>query len=986
MSGEVEYPKLAIRLIGTSILAATSGYVVYKWYHTTIQSGDEFIPEGEHQSLLKHVGLRTKANVNYYRSKLFLKSYIFAHKLFKGKLKTNTTSALVATKIETPGSDLRKIFINTNNVFKTHPMRSVNIHTHPESAVNRSAMASWMEEVAIQNGFDPYHVSKSNSDQLGGSRYYYNAKDLTINFDDKPITKNTAFIFTDVDYYADMNSWLKLFKPILMYTIVPTQMSKRTSEYQYHFEGNDLVYTVCGGASYQHKLWVYEGDTLAVDTDDYLLTYSIEQRIVPEDVDHRYICLLPATKVPHPYSDLLSFKGEHLKRFRNDGFLYEPITDQLSIQASSKYHTVELRGIIYEAIKQRIACKTSPPIIADVERILRDAKVPDACTMAPILFNHVTSNIERNVILTTSLDNSFQPVVTGCLTNEDGSPMGESATSNLVFPGAAFPTNSEASDLATVQGRVIRPSNDKIPPRYYRTEANNFITQLLRSNVGTGQPWTIEQVRKEQDGAMQRARFNCTQHLMTTNGENKLTSFVKAEAYSTANDPRNITTMSPELTTMMSTFTYAFKEDILKKQHFYAPGKTTLEIVELLREQQGEDGMVCTDYNRFDGSISEWLQKHVGQAAYMRWLETKFKGEFLHWFDAVFIKKARTKHGVTYNPGWGTRSGSPITTDVNTLINAFVMFCAYRKMGYNIKDSFKKIGVTIGDDGIQKYIPGLIEALISVTKDLGLSLDVQHHPTGPYPFCGRLFIDPLTINDSHQDLKRTLPKLHLVAASPLSLEQRITNKAAGYLVTDAKTPIIGVWARKIMQITKLSPKHLTHEEAYKMNLAWPQTDEARLMEAACKQLDMTAAEIQSLEQMIEETQTLTDFPVLQEWTEDVKVTAIRFGIVNEPSGDHNSVSNQNVTTPKQRQTNQRFASTNRQITTSHARNQPRGAGNVIPPLAVPNRRRSRKPSRSPHQPSQTLPSQAQSARHADYRTRPERNTRGRTPACSGNQR
>jgi len=132
----------------------------------------------------------------------------------------------------------------------------------------------------------------------------------------------------------------------------------------------------------------------------------------------------------------------------------------------------------------------------------------------------------------------------------------------------------------------------------------------------------------------------------------------------------------------MSRYVYAFKTDVLLQLDWYGPGKTPVEAIQRFRAF-GENGYVVTDYSRFDGTISQWLQNHVVKAAYCRWICPEERANFVDYFQKVFIRRARSDQGFEYDPGHGTRSGSPITTDGNTMINAFVHYAALRGAGYD---------------------------------------------------------------------------------------------------------------------------------------------------------------------------------------------------------------------------------------------------------------------------------------------------------------
>lgn len=774
-------------------------------------------------------------------------------------------------------SDKRQLFLHDAKPLSVYPP-STTSHSHPTSAMWRTSATQYMTDLAVGAGYIPYHVSRSKADMHDGTRYFYNLKDLAIPFRHDDITDDHCLIFTDVDYYADMNRWMQKLRPILIYTLVPTRMCFRSDEYQFRIKDGKVQYHVSGGASYEHGLWDYTGDTIAVDLEDgSLATFSIEQRVIPGDEQHRFIILLPVARVPVPYTCLVPCaKTCRLKRKQLDDFLYDPITDRLSLLGKDAYHSVEITGSIYAAMTSRLKNKTASPVVADVERMLRDANISDAHIVAPLLFELLSIPLRRNVVLTGELTTNYHPIVPR-LTTEDPKPTGTAASSALVSPGACFPSKSLASEKAMVKGRIERVKNSKTPPRVYKQYATEFI-QLVVSRAGCGMPLEISDTIARQDKPMQKARNEQVKHTVGLRSTNRIQAFVKAEPYGTPNDPRVISTMDPNITMMMSAFTYAFKDEVLSKHQFYSPGKSPNEICDILAKIS-TGRIITTDFSRFDGTISKWLQTHIVRSAYMRWCHQSQRPTLDHWFNQVFISKAKTAGGLRYDPGWGTRSGSPITTDGNTLINAFIIFAAYLKLGLRSREAFSKLGLFCGDDGYNADHTGLEEAIKCVSFDLGLTVEVEVKEKGPFPYLGRLFIDPKTVPDSFQDMKRTLPKLHVVANGPESLEQRLTNKAKGYLVTDPKTPLLSTWANKVVELTGLDVKHATHEEEYKLQHPWPQTDPEAIKSAVCEQLGVDTTELEAMEEKIKSARSLSDIPVLFNWDTEVKIDCVRDGLV-----------------------------------------------------------------------------------------------------------
>jgi hypothetical protein len=785
--------------------------------------------------------------------------------------------------------DLRKIL--------DHPMRKLRLiymapnHTHRNAAQLRTSSNIMMTEIVQHAGYIPYTVSMSGHDTGLGSRCFYMPKDLNIPFKLDEVPQNAVLLFTDVDYYADMNEWLKLFKPIMMYTMAPNKVADRYGDHAYYIKNNEINYVVSGGAPYKHKIWDYSGDTLTIiDNDKNLLTYHVTQHELSEDSNRRIITILPATLTPYPFYTHMKFENGIKRRqftFGKKNVIYNPLTDIMSIAANGSPHAVELTGMSYLAIQNRMSNKNSPPVIADVERILCADKIPEPHVKAAVLFNLIDDvDYRTNVVPTNTLPCYFQPLFP--LITEDSKNPGREFSNPICEQPSLFAGRSHNSDTACIEGRVNKVRNDIDPPSIYKKYATEFV-DLLVPTPHLGVPWSVDQVRKVQSAPTQVARANMVEATISTKALNKLTAFIKAEPYTATNDPRNITTCSPELTTMMSCFTYAFKEDILKKAKWYGPSKTPTQTIKRLRRIV-TDGSTLSDISRLDGSMSEFLQS-VYKRCQMKWLHENYKAEYLHWHRQVYVKKAVTNTGLRYNPGFGTRSGSPITTDTNTCATAYVDYCALRGLGYKPLEAWEALGLYTGDDGARNRIPMLEEQLLVVARDLGLKYETEVTDKGePIKYCGRIFIDPLTSDDSFQDPKRTIPKLHLSSNKNVSNEQAAINKAAGYYVTDSKTPIIGDWCRQVHKIVNLKPKNLTHEEKYKCSNSWPQKDLTRIREVFCNVMDITGQELQQRVDAIANVDKLDGFPVLFDITFENKLRADVGGTLIGPTHHVNDIS------------------------------------------------------------------------------------------------
>jgi hypothetical protein len=192
--------------------------------------------------------------------------------------------------------------------------------------------------------------------------------------------------------------------------------------------------------------------------------------------------------------------------------------------------------------------------------------------------------------------------------------------------------------------------------------------------------------------------------------------------------------------------------------------------------------------------------------------------------------KANTRNGVWYDPGYGTKSGSPFTTDGNTMINAFVSYAAFRQLGEDAQSSWASLGLYCGDDGLIKNRQGLKDVLLKVCQDLGLTIELINVPDmEPIPFCGRYFMRADLECISFADPIRTLAKFHLTSNKQVTPVQALVNKACGYAATDASTPIISALLDRIFNKYGNLPKNMLPDEEFRANNSWNQADRNTLL-------------------------------------------------------------------------------------------------------------------------------------------------------------
>jgi hypothetical protein len=200
--------------------------------------------------------------------------------------------------------------------------------------------------------------------------------------------------------------------------------------------------------------------------------------------------------------------------------------------------------------------------------------------------------------------------------------------------------------------------------------------------------------------------------------------------------------------------------------------------------------VVETDYSKWDGTVSKYL-RHVERVVLEQSFDPKYRGELRKLIDRDQNLKGVTRYKVRYETNSSRLSGSQLTTIGNTVLNAFVAFCALRRANFSSNAAFENIGPKFGDDGIDDA-RGMY---VDVAKDLGIKVKIINRSTNDHvAFCGRLYVKPHTHCCSIFNPVKALQSL------PVGLNNKThEDKVAGYLATDANTPLLAHYARAIQR-------------------------------------------------------------------------------------------------------------------------------------------------------------------------------------------
>lgn len=731
-------------------------------------------------------------------------------------------------------------------------------HPHKEAAEKRNGATQAMMDYVYACGLEPYVVSPSAREvAVAGVRNYYQLADVAQDPMDNKVTRRSVIVMTDVDYYVDMAYWMSFGVPILLYTFVPEAVGGEVDNGYFFIEDDYVVYHVNGGKTYRHQLWDYNQDYLyseyhGWDLKGHLLwvvsrmlrslgladavnasVFSVDQFRV--GANRRIIAMVPVGRFPLAIG--FDRMGKKLERMQitQDGFntltvIPEEGSPYVSVSRNGNMGTVQMPLAEFES--QKIAYKLAQShFLSDTERRARGV----GSTAAVVLHDYLrsTSAVSDVVIQSPGRFAKHYQTLDG-LKFEDGKMYARRYAPPAISDEAVHPVESENNDRACIAGRIDAPQKAakenirQIPQVRFSKYAREFVVRVVPDEfAATGLPLSNDEIYLIQDRPSQRARANRSD--MEVGCDMRVLAFQKRESYGAVNHPRNISTVPTRHTMDLSGYTYSMKKSVLVKLPWYDPCKTPRDMAAgVMQYVSGRESVRITDYSRFDGTITQWLREKVEFAVYRRWVATDDLARLNSLLLAEVRAPARTRFGVKYDPGWSRLSGSPLTTDGNTLINGFVDYAAQREMGVSPDEAFQQIGPKYGDDGITG--DAVTEHVLNRTAQfLGLRLKCETVMAGqPLTYLARVFVDPWTTPSSIQSPKRALQKIHVTTDAVTDIGVCGYTKTTAYLTTDGLTPMLSDWCRCYQRcagendlfVDKNVPFWYRDEEA--RNNSWPQ--------------------------------------------------------------------------------------------------------------------------------------------------------------------
>jgi hypothetical protein len=709
--------------------------------------------------------------------------------------------------------------------FHSHPLIPPHVnpnHTHAGSAAGRAQASAFIDSFGPAIGLTPYFVQRSRNDEIRGrlgSRVPFWAKDLnTVPTDFSPPDR-PLLAMVDVDYYLDMPSFLcDNFSPTILYTFQPDQVAKVAAEYSYTFDSqNRVVYKVSGGGSYTHRVWNYSTDNVVVWKSFFGIPYKFACYLVDRknvQPDHEVVLFTPLalwtglfaplvrlflSGAPLAYLDVVRGRFLRLYVVRQDGGI------DISTGQVENYLSATLPADSDEAVATIARSSKYEFTLPQATSFTNGDKVAGAVLMD---FHRAQPLVEKPPVVCPVSEAvrayQFNPR-TYCPADK---PLVKPFMSPLLND-CFTPTNSLSSEETAVQERVLKPKPPILPSTPFISLCMKEFVEFLIPDPHQLDPVDFDYLLDHQSRPSQRRMIEVSQGVTP---KRVVQSFLKKESYGEVKAPRVISTINTVDKSNYSLFIYALVEGVLKKQAWYAFGKTPRDVAQRVAEicQKALSHVANSDFHKFDGHGSN-LMRDLEAMIHLRAFRAEHHDSILELHQSQYSLPAYTTSGVFYETDYTRLSGSAETSCFNSMVNAFVAYMEKRMVKVDgssrePRQAWDELGIYGGDDGVTADVDkeSYIRAAAMIGQDLEVELIYKH--TLGVKFLARVYSPYVWQGDVNTccDLPRQLSKLHVTVNLPPNVTpaMKLLEKCRAFYATDRNTPILGpfvVRARELIQ-------------------------------------------------------------------------------------------------------------------------------------------------------------------------------------------
>jgi hypothetical protein len=701
-------------------------------------------------------------------------------------------------------------------------------HTHATSAAERSTASLLMRRIAAGTGRTAYYYQGSGADARSGkaySRKYYWAKDLIAPAAEFRPGERDIISMVDVDYYIDdlEEMLVERFQPYLFYTLVPSAAGKDAGDYDYRFFADGSIeYGVAGGGRYRHHIWNWDGDSLRITTKFWgievaMACYAVERRQMGPD--HQLILLAPLVRTRNPLmvwlaKDRVAAAG--MRRFNpvTKGFVrfyvskptrLEVVTGLIGQYASSCV-PASVDAIIASTARTTSGKLTRSMVLAKLDVGTDDAKAAYRAASEVLLEYHMSNAPTVERVSLVDAVRRYQWVPRPAEYDEDAKA-GMTAFMSPLVHGGFVPDVCRNNEVRMVDKRVKEQTCVDKPPGKFMLDVMDEFTSFIvpQGTRHTLDPVDVDEVYERQSRPSQRAILNEAEHVGST-GITK--QFVKREAYGSVNDPRGISTINGADKRDYARYMYAFTDEVVKPQAWYAFGKSPREVAERVAEiaSGAVAGGAMTDFERMDGKHGQLLHL-LERKIYCAAFRTEHHSALLEVMDKHHHLRAKTVFGIDYQTEYHRLSGGADTSVGNTIDSAFVAYLTYRMQGLPCVEAWSSLGVYGGDDGFSADMDS--KTAMRAASLVGQKLELEQIKKGEpgVKFLARRYGPGVWTGDSNSccDIRRQIAKFHLTVNLPsnISAQQKLQEKAFSFALTDKNTPVIGEFVTRALQLCPL---------------------------------------------------------------------------------------------------------------------------------------------------------------------------------------
>ena len=734
--------------------------------------------------------------------------YLFVAKIRKLKLRS-----IILARYRIMGqSTIRDTFI-ASPIAKSKLKRG---HSHAYSSAARNDARDHMIKFSRLIGREPFFYQASRSVQDAGyrnCREYIWSDDLKTAFRDETATRDEVRCIVDVAYYLDMNEILgSTPATTLVYTLAPEAACESNGDYAFTFnENQEVEVNVSGGARYVHKLVNYGHDCVTTFGRDGTTVYLVERQAV---VKHRVLVLLtPIAHIPNhrfcglSFGSLLSWiflstvSHTRLDYFTpvKEGWIRFDVMSELGMRRTTAKTgsfccaTVSTQDDDTVGTAARIG--TTKLSQSTVKSIVKDMESTAAYTLAEFYRDRTPWRVPTVFSLKQSTF-SYQP--TGPKMDPDAQPLVKPFMTPLLR-AACVPTLSESAVQYALSERITKVADKTQTTAFTGRLMAEFVEHLIPEPYQAS-PVSEDFVREKQARPAQKTILDRAVNL-GPHFKNRIQAFPKKETATKFGPLRLISPVGDKLKLDLSKFSYVLTEH-LKGVNAYAFGKTPPEIAAAVASVcASAESVLTTDFSKMDGHTAPAC-RDLERMVLLRLFSREYHEELVELHNKTVGQKAYLPFDISYNTGFARCSGEPPTSAFSTIINLFIIYCAYRNSGMQSKLAWKSTmegSIAGGDDGIVRNLSA--EVITKAAERVGQVLTSDSFSRGDpgVNFLSRFYGPGVWYGDVNSmcDLKRQLAKFHTSHNLPVTIHPsvKLKEKCLSFVRTDANTPIIGQFCK-----------------------------------------------------------------------------------------------------------------------------------------------------------------------------------------------